>query len=291
MSRIRAPLLVVAGLLSLTLNSATASAPGDDTHGDRRTIEAQILAFNDFHGNLRPPRGTIELGNGSNVTAGGVEYLDTLVDRMTAKNPRGTTVVSAGDLIGASPLLSALYHDEPTIEAMNELGLDLNAVGNHEFDEGAAELMRMQRGGCHPQGCQDGDGFEGADFGFLAANVVRTGSGKNLFPPYEIRRVHGERIAFVGMTLEATPTVTMPSAVAHLDFRDEADTVNALVPELTRRGAETVVVLLHEGGIVAGPQRINGCAGISVRSPRSSSGPPKRWTCSSLVIRTSRTTA
>ncbi len=93
-------------------------------------------------------------------------------------------VVSAGDLIGASPLLSALFHDEPTIEAMNMIGLDLNAVGNHEFDEGAAELLRMQVGGCHPvDGCLDGDPFAGADFRFLAANVVRSDTGRTIFPP------------------------------------------------------------------------------------------------------------
>lgn len=176
---------------------------------------------------------------------------------------RNTVVVSAGDLIGASPLLSSLFHDEPTIEAMNQIGLDINAVGNHEFDEGTAELLRMQQGGCHPvDGCLDGDGFAGADFEFLAANVVSQATGETLFAPYSIQNLHGAKVAFIGMTLEGTPTIVSASGVAGYDFLDEADTVNALVPELTRRGVEAIVVLIHEGGLPA-TFDINGCAGIS----------------------------
>jgi 5'-nucleotidase len=130
----------------------------------------QIVGLNDFHGNLEPPSGSsgrIVQADGTAVDAGGVEFLATHVDRLRRRNPL-TTVVSAGDLVGASPLLSALFHDEPTVEAMGRIGLDLNAVGNHEFDEGAEELQRLQRGGCHAtDGCQDGDAFGGADFRFL----------------------------------------------------------------------------------------------------------------------------
>ncbi|MGE5776638.1 MAG: metallophosphoesterase, partial [Chloroflexota bacterium] len=131
------------------------------------TVDVQILAINDFHGNLLPPAGSS--GRVGTIDAGGVEYLATHIQNLRALN-RNTVVVSAGDLIGASPLLSALFHDEPTIEAFNKIGLDFNAVGNHEFDEGVDELLRMQRGGCHPEdGCLDGDDFRGADFRFLAA--------------------------------------------------------------------------------------------------------------------------
>jgi 5'-nucleotidase len=141
---------------SLTLSSAGAR-PAAPT-----TVKIQLLAINDFHGNLEPPAGSS--GRIGTVTAGGAEYLATHIRRLEATNPH-TVVVSAGDLVGASPLLSALFHDEPTIEAMNEIGLDINAVGNHEFDEGADELLRMEAGGCHPvDGCQDGDGFAGSEF-------------------------------------------------------------------------------------------------------------------------------
>src|SRR6185503_7900739 len=125
---------------------------------------------NDFHWNLKPPSGSsgrITTPTGS-VDAGGVEYLATRIKQLRATNPN-TLVVAAGDLIGASPLISGLFHDEPTIEAMNQIGLDLSSVGNHEFDEGSAELLRMQNGGCHPtDGCQDGDPFNGATFQYLA---------------------------------------------------------------------------------------------------------------------------
>ena len=224
------------------------------------TVNVQLLAVNDFHGNLQPPSGSS--GRVGAINAGGVEYLATHIDTLRATNPN-TVVVSAGDMIGASPLLSALFHDEPTIEAMNMIGLDFNAVGNHEFDEGVAELMRMQNGGCHPvDGCLDGDDFAGANFQFLAANVVRKDNGKTIFPAYKMRSFAGAKVAFIGMTLEGTPNIVTPSGVAGVEFRDEAETVNGLVPRLREKGIETIVVLIHEGGSPAAFD-INGCSGIS----------------------------
>jgi len=144
---------------------------GGSVAGRQASVEVQLLAINDFHGNLEPPGGSGGLIN--DVPAGGVEYLATHIAQAVAERPN-SLVVAAGDLIGASPLISALFHDEPTIEAMNALDLSVSSVGNHEFDEGPAELLRMQRGGCHPKdGCQDGDGFAGARFRYLSANVVR----------------------------------------------------------------------------------------------------------------------
>jgi 5'-nucleotidase len=226
-------------------------------------VEVQILGLNDFHGNLEPPAGSSGLIEGT--PAGGAEFLATHVARLEATNPSNTVVVSAGDLIGASPLLSALFHDEPTIEAMNDIGLDINAVGNHEFDEGTDELLRMQEGGCHPvDGCLDGDDFAGADFEFLAANVVSQETGDTLFPPYTVRRFAANtKVAFIGMTLEGTPTIVTPEGVAGFDFLDEADAANALVDDLERRGVDNIVVLLHEGGAQATGGTFNGCTGIS----------------------------
>ena len=261
--RRRAFLLAVgAGLvLSTSLamgGGASAAQPPDVPPG---TVDVQLLSINDFHGNLEPPAGSS--GRVGAVNAGGIEYLATHVKALEATNPN-TLVVSAGDLIGASPLLSALFHDEPTIEGMNALGLDFNAVGNHEFDEGAAELLRMQDGGCHPvDGCLDGDPFYGADFQFLAANVVRTDNGKTLFPAYKIRTFAGARVALVGVVTRTTPSIVTPSGVAGLTFLDEADAVNALVPEIRAKGANTIVVLIHEGGLQAAPAPYNGCTGIS----------------------------
>jgi 5'-nucleotidase len=192
---------------------------------------------------------------------GGVEYLATHLKQLEATNPN-TLVVSAGDLIGASPLLSGLFHDEPTIESANLFGLDFNAVGNHEFDEGVTELLRMQEGGCHPaDGCQDGTPFLGADFQFLAANVAwKDGSG-TIFPPYKVVEFDGIKMALIGMTLEGTPSIVTPSGIQDVDFHDEAKTVNALVPELRRKGIKTIVVLVHEGGFPSAFD--NTCPGIS----------------------------
>jgi 5'-nucleotidase len=254
---VSAVLAAFGGSVSSAGSGATGSSPAPKPS---KPVDVQILALNDFHGNLLPPSGSS--GRVGTVNAGGAEYLATHVAALEATNVN-TLVVSAGDLIGASPLLSGLFHDEPTIEAMNEIGLDLNAVGNHEFDEGAAELRRMQEGGCHPvDGCLDGDDFGGAEFGFLAANVVDERTGRTIFPAYSIRNFEGAKVAFIGMTLEGTPNIVSPSGVAGLGFRDEADTVNALVPELRRKGVEAIVVLIHEGGLPAALD-VNGCNGIS----------------------------
>lgn len=251
-------------LLLVATSAAVAAGPPPEPRPPvvpQANVDVQVLAINDFHGNLQPPAGSS--GRIGSTDAGGVEYLATHVRNLEATNPN-SIVVSAGDLIGASPLLSALFHDEPTIEAMNLIGLDLNAVGNHEFDEGVDELLRMQEGGCHPvDGCLDGDDFAGADFRFLAANVVWENSGRTVFPAYKIRNFQGARVAFVGVVTRTTPTIVTPSGVAGLAFLDEAEAVNALVPELQRQGVRAVVVLIHEGGFQPAPAPYNGCTGLS----------------------------
>lgn len=246
--------LVAVVVLLITAVGAAGAKPSG-------TVNVQILAVNDFHGNLIGPSGTITVPGGARIPAGGVEYLSTHINNLRATNPN-TVFVSAGDMIGASPLISALFHDEPSIEAFNLMGLDFNAVGNHEFDEGVYELIRMQEGGCHPvDGCLDGDDFEGADFRFLAANVTWKKNDKPIFPAYKTKSFNGVHIAFIGMTLEGTPTIVTPSGISDLDFHDEADTVNALIPELKQKGIETIVVVIHEGGFPTG--LYNECPGIS----------------------------
>ncbi|HYH92294.1 MAG TPA: bifunctional metallophosphatase/5'-nucleotidase [Candidatus Saccharimonadales bacterium] len=253
----------------------------------KEPVSVQILGLNDYHGQLEEINplassgGRIGFLTDTNpdplvtnnqclpetcVAAGGTEYLATHVADLKATNPN-TVFVSAGDLIGATPLLSALFHDEPSVEAFNIMGLDYNGVGNHEFDEGIDELLRVAYGsqvtedytpvspdGCHPvDGCGDGDPYAGADFPFLAANVTYKDSGETIFPPYKVHSFPGGvKIAFVGMTLEGTPLIVSPDGIASVDFNDEADSVNALVPHLKRRGVEAIVVLLHEGGSVQG---------------------------------------
>jgi 5'-nucleotidase len=227
-------------------------------------VNVQLLAINDFHGNLAPPAGSS--GRVGTVDAGGVEYLATHIKALEATNPN-TAVVAAGDLIGASPLTSALFHDEPSIEALNVAGLDFAAVGNHEFDEGVTELLRMQNGGCHPvDGCQDGDAFLGADFQYLAANVKYKNNDKPIFPAYKIASFGGAKLGFIGLTLEGTPDIVTAAGIATVNFFDEAQTINAAVTELKKKGVETIVVLIHEGGaqtVAQDPTTINTCTGIS----------------------------
>jgi 5'-nucleotidase len=263
MKRILVVALAVSALLA-PAGAAAAATPKDSvTH-------VQLLAINDLHGHLSPSTpGTIQVGcckptftNGvqtgwtqNTVPAGGIAYLATHIKALRATNPN-TITVGAGDLIGASPLVSALFHDEPTIEAMNSIGLDVTGVGNHEFDEGIAELRRMQYGdqfggdGCHPvDGCQDGTPFGGAIFKYLAANVFYQGTNTTIFPPYEVKKVGNTKLAFIGLTFEGTPTVVTPSGVAGLEFRPEIATVNGLVEQLRReQGVKAFVVLLHQGG-------------------------------------------
>jgi len=230
-------------------------------------VDVRILAINDFHGNLRPPTGDIRITDPADktrkiqVAAGGAEYMATLVKQLRDGH-KNNVFVAAGDLIGASPLLSALFHDEPTIESMSMMGLAIASVGNHEFDEGKDELLRMQNGGCHPTDkCQGPHPFQGATFHYLAASTFLTATGKTVFPPYEVRTFDGIPVAFIGLTLKGTAGIISPDAAAGLAFRDEAETVNALVPELKARGVEAIVVLIHEGGIPVGDY--NECPGIS----------------------------
>jgi 5'-nucleotidase len=261
--RLTTALLATAAALSLTACTlAPPSAPRAT-----QPVSVKILAINDFHGNLKPPRGGIRIKDPADATktidvpAGGAEHLATAVAQLRAKNPNHV-FVAAGDLIGATPLLSALFRDEPTIDSLGLMGLEVSAVGNHEFDRGSAELLRMQKGGCHPtDGCKGPQSFKGASFKYLAASTFDTRTGQTIFPSYHVKRFEGIPVAFIGLTLKSTPNIVVPSGVAGLRFDDEASTVNRLVPELKRQGIEAIVVLIHEGGFPTG--NYNECPGIS----------------------------
>lgn len=213
------------------------SRPGSAGGDQSRFVELQILAINDFHGNLEPPVDDL----------GGAAYLAAHLRRAEGTAPH-TLTVSAGDLVGASPLISSLFHDEPTIKAANLFGLDVNAAGNHEFDEGWQELLRLQRGGARDGGDED---FAGAEFDILSANVIVEETGETLLPPYTIKRFDGIPVAFIGLPLQGTPTVVVASGVAGLAFEDEVATINALVEEIRQKGVEAIVVVIHQGGYPA----------------------------------------
>jgi 5'-nucleotidase len=277
-----ATLALVAALPAQASNAAghKPAAPG------KTTMDIQMLSFNDFHGNLEPPTGSsgrlitgytetqVVDANGQpvfnpdgspklqatavNQDVGGVAYLATKLRNLRAGHAHSITV-AAGDLIGASPLVSAAFHDEPTIQAMNELGLEVTSVGNHEFDEGYQELLRMQNGGCIDDGpdglnnqnsCPDGS-FAGANFQYLSANVKYEGTDQTILPPYWIKNFNGAKIGFIGMTLKETPSIVTAAGVAGLEFTDEVATANALVPVLEAQGVKAIVVLVHQGAIPA----------------------------------------
>ncbi|GAA2346172.1 bifunctional metallophosphatase/5'-nucleotidase [Dactylosporangium salmoneum] len=233
------------------------------------TVTAQLLGFNDFHGNIDPPTGSGGLING--VPAGGSEYLGTALNKLRAKAKaegiHNSDTVVAGDNIGASPLVSAAFHDEPAIEVLNAMHVDLASVGNHEFDEGVTELYRMQFGGCHPtDGCQDGDGFSGAKFPYLAANVTQKSNGLPILLPFTIRSYEGVPVAFVGMTLEATPGIVNPAGIKNVDFHDEVETANKYATVLGWLGIKSMVLVVHEGGMQSSPPAPldpSGCANFA----------------------------
>lgn len=240
--------------------------------------DLQLLAINDFHGNLEPPAGSsgtikeVDPATGQVVStpAGGIEYLATEL-RQAREGHRNSVTVAAGDIVGASPLLSGLFHDEPTIEAMNKLGLNVTSVGNHEFDEGSKELLRMQRGGCHPtDGCYaEGRQFEGADFQYLAANVNNVKTGKPILYPYWIKNVRGVKVGFIGVTLEGTPNIVTASGVKGLQFANEVTTINKYAAELKSKGVNSIVALIHEGGYPASSTYNYDCgaAGAGISGP------------------------
>ena len=249
-------------LLTTSVLAAPAGKGGGPGNPDPKgqLIDLQILAFNDYHGHLE----SNTPGMVDGTAAGGAEYLAAKLSELR-QGKKFSLTVAAGDLIGGSPAFSGLFHDEPSVESLNAMQLDVSSVGNHEFDEGVTELLRMQNGGCHPvDGCYFPDApYPGADFQWLAANVVND-AGETPLPPYWIERYNNVKVGFIGMTLEATDTLVAAAGIQGWDFLDEAETANALVPILKAQGVEAIIVLLHEGGSQTPPPgAVDACVGIS----------------------------
>ncbi|AWV88765.1 bifunctional metallophosphatase/5'-nucleotidase [Bradymonas sediminis] len=230
---------------------ADSDAEADTTQQTGDPISLKVIAFNDLHGRLEAPAGRITDGTETH-DAGGIAYLKAWADELT-QDADNSILVSAGDIVGATPMMSAMYHDEPTIVALNMLGLEVTAVGNHEFDAGWEELLRLQNGGCHADGCDWTESFDGAEFPILAANVM-TESGDTLLPSTVVKTYEGVKVGFIGLTLEGTGRITRPSATAGLTFDDEVETIDREVAKLQAQGIEAIVVLIHEGGHATTPQ-------------------------------------
>lgn len=259
-------------LLTLGLPALLAACAGP--MAERRSaapVEVGIIAINDFHGSLEPPRQSVNAPDGKGgivpVPAGGAAWLASAIDSVRGKYAHALTV-SAGDMISASQLASSLYLDEPAIGVMNRIGVDFNAVGNHEFDRGQRELLRMQNGGCEKltakQPCAL-EPFTGAKFRYLSASTVKA-DGTTLFPGTALRTFGAGKgavtVGVIGLTLKGTPNLVMPDGIAGLTFADEADTINAAVPKLKEQGADAIVVMIHEGARTQGVPDPNGCENL-----------------------------
>lgn len=262
----RAEGVVITGARSITDEVSVTFTP----FKKERTTDVHLLAFNDLHGNLEA--GSLNIYG---KFAGGAAYLAKVIEDRQNLYGRLQVTLMAGDNIGASPLANGLFHEEPITIASNLMHLDFASVGNHEFDKGSAELVRIQEGGCHVDGCTgapyalaDGgttDIYPGADFSYLSANVVVDASGETLFPAFGIERFRTQigkiEVGFIGEVLEETPTIVTPTGVAGLTFQDEADAANLAVAEMLSKGVDAIVLVIHQGGFQSGTAALNGCAG------------------------------
>jgi 5'-nucleotidase len=212
-------------LVALLGLNAGADEPGPDPVSGR--VQLQLLGVNDFHGHLEPPQPGV----------GGAAWLGAWLNRAATSHPERTIRVHAGDMVGASPLISSHFKDEPTIEATNRMGFDVGTLGNHEFDEGGAEALRLVRQARYP---------------YIAANTVTRDGGELVLPPYRIVERDGVKVGFIGVTTTDTPYFLLSEFARQYEWLDLSDTVNRWVPELRRRGVEAIVVLAHAGAFQEG---------------------------------------
>jgi 5'-nucleotidase len=256
-----------------TVISATGPAQADvQSLRGRGTVDVRLIGINDLHGNIEPPTGSsgrVILSDGTTVDAGGAAYNATHI-RNLQKEVRNSVIVGQGDLIGASPIVSALFHDEPTIEVLNKVGMDATAAGNHEFDEGYRELLRIQHGGCHPvDGCQFSDKYKGANFPILGANVTLAKSGLPALPPFWVEIRDGIPIGFIGMPLKDVPILVDPNGIKELQFGDEVKAANKYANLLDALGVKSIVLLVHQGDQVTSPGGGPNACNVAANNPGS----------------------
>ncbi|NRR31739.1 bifunctional metallophosphatase/5'-nucleotidase [Oxalobacteraceae bacterium] len=253
--------IVAAVLVTLLAGCATRLPPN--------TVELNLVAVNDFHGNLEPSKFTYTSADGArerSVIAGGIDTLGAALQAWRKEDPQ-LLLVGAGDLIGASQSISSMWADEPTVGAMNLLGLRASSVGNHEFDAGRLELLRQQKGGCvsprADKACKFAPDYQGARFQYLAANVLDMVTGKPVLPAYRIEETRGVKVGLIGAVLRDTTGMVLASGIAGLNFADEADSINRVLPELRKQGVDVFVVLIHQGGRTPEPFDQPDCGKLS----------------------------
>ncbi|SDG47862.1 5'-nucleotidase [Sinosporangium album] len=272
---------------------AVATAPADAGRTASRTVPVRLLSLNDFHGHLEPPTGSAGRmvdEHGATVDAGGAAYVAAHLDRLTNAD---TLKVAQGDLIGATPLISAAYHDEPSVEFLGKVGVTVSAVGNHEFDEGYDELKRIMYGGCHPvDGCSPAGRWQGAEYDYIGANVlfkqpsaaaeraaltqlqkapafkpdlvrrVLRDYGIPALPPVAVRWKNGVPIGFIGLVTKSTPSIVTSEGIKDLRFIDEVKAANVASRLLKLVGVKAQVVLVHEGDQVTPSQSPDACSAV-----------------------------
>lgn len=240
-------------LKQFALATAVAIALAGCASAPPAPIEINLVALNDFHGNLEASRFTYPGPDGQQVAvkAGGIDMLGGALAAWRREDPQ-LVVVGAGDLVGGTPAMSSMWADEPTLNALSMLGMDFSSVGNHEFDGGRIELLRQQHGGCgspRPEkACKFAPDYRGASFSYLGANVVDKKTGKPFLPAYKIKEVRGVKMAFIGAVLQTTPQLVLASGIEGLAFEDEADSINRVIPELKAAGVTVFIAMIHEGG-------------------------------------------
>ncbi|WPP00936.1 bifunctional metallophosphatase/5'-nucleotidase [Pseudomonas sp. HR96] len=216
-------------------------------------VQVHIVAINDLHGYLQANPWVYRDASGANHTldAGGLATLGGMLDQLRAADPQ-LLFVGAGDLVGASPAISAMWADEPTLLALHDMGLRLSAVGNHELDNGKAELLRLRDGGCSSsrpaKACRFHTDYPGSGFPYIAANLIDTQTGKPLLPAYRIEQSHGIKVAFVGAVLRDVAQVVSVRGMQGLKAVDEAESINRVIPELKAQGVDAIIALIHQGG-------------------------------------------
>ncbi|PQO88861.1 bifunctional metallophosphatase/5'-nucleotidase [Massilia phosphatilytica] len=245
--------------LALALVHGTALLLSGCASAPVRPLEINLVALNDFHGNLEPSKYTYTPPGSTQprtIQAGGIDVLKGALDTFRKDDPE-LLFVAAGDLVGASPAASSMFADEPSIEALNRMGLVASSLGNHEFDQGPKELLRQQHGGCDSprpaKACRLAPDFKGAGFTYLASNVVDAQTGKTLVPGWRIVDVKGVKVGLIGAVLHDLASVTIASSIRGLAINDEAASINAVLPAMRAQGAQVFVVLIHEGGFADQP--------------------------------------
>ena len=230
----------VVALLVTLLGLPALAGPPNPSRPSGTSAHIQLLGVNDFHGHLEP-EGEV----------GGAAWLAAHLDKAAAAKPPRTTIrVNSGDMVGASPLVSSHFHDEPTVKAMNLMDFDVGTVGNHEFDEGGDEMLRLIRGGARQGSATSDPAYPGANFP-TPANTLDRG-GRMVLPPYRIVERAGVKVGFIGVTTTTTPRFLLERFAADYRFLDISDTVNRYVPELQRQGVQAIVVLAHSGAVEGG---------------------------------------